>query len=257
MRLRILAVTVVLAAATLQAQSQVTFDRILHGDREPQNWLSYSGTLMNQRYSGLTQITPANVKNLQQQWIWQARSLEKFEATPLVIDGVMYTVEAPNNVVALDAATGRPFWTYNYTPAPEGRPCCGKVNRGLALLGDTLYMGTIDAHLIAIDAKSGKPVWKTQVAKASERYSITSSPTIVKDKVIIGTGGGDGPIRGHISAFDAKTGKEVWRFNTIPGPGEPGNETWTDAEKTAWKTGGGPAWVTGTYDPALNLLYWG
>src|SRR6187397_3605809 len=163
MRPRYLVATVILAAATLQAQSQVTFDRILHGDREPQNWLSYSGTPMNQRYSGLTQITPANVKTLQQQWVWQARSLEKFEATPLVVDGVMYTVQAPNDVVALDAATGRPFWTYAYTPAPEGRPCCGKVNRGLAILGDTLYMATIDAHLIAVDAKSGQAVWNIVV----------------------------------------------------------------------------------------------
>src|SRR5215213_4964169 len=195
MRLRILAVAVVLTAATLQAQSQVTFDRILHADREPQNWLSYSGTPMNQRYSGLTQITPANVKDLQQQWVWQARSLEKFEATPLVVDGVMYTVEAPNNIVALDAATGRPFWTFNYTPAPEGRPCCGRVNRGVAILGNTLYMGTIDAHLIAIDARSGQLIWNAVVADAKARYSITHNPLTVKDKVIIGTGGGDGPIR--------------------------------------------------------------
>src|SRR5690348_15775668 len=123
MRTRLTIAAALLAAATLAAQTGgVTFDRILHGDREPQNWLSYSGTPMNQRYSGLTQITPANVKNLQLAWIWQARSLEKFEATPLVVDGVMYTVEAPNNIVALDAATGRPFWTFAYTPAPEGRP---------------------------------------------------------------------------------------------------------------------------------------
>jgi len=247
-----LAVVLVLAAP-LYAQ-QVTFDRILHGDREPQNWLSYSGTLMNQRFSPLTQITAANVKNLQQQWVWQAKSLEKFEATPLVVDGVMYTVQAPNDAVALDAVTGRVFWTYAYTPAPEGRPCCGRVNRGLAILGDTLYMGTIDAHLIAIDAKSGKPLWNTVVAKASDRYSITSSPTIVKDKVIIGTGGGDGPIRGYISAFDAKTGKEVWRFNTIPGPGEPGHDTWSG---DSWKTGGAGVWNSGAYDPETNLVFFG
>src|SRR5262245_4471964 len=190
---------IVLAAASLQAQ--VTFDRILHGEKEPHNWLSYSGTLMNQRYSPLTQITPGNVKNLQQQWIWQAASLEKFEATPLVVDGIMYTVEAPNTVVALDAVTGRPFWRFVHQPAPEGRPCCGRVNRGVAILGDVLFMGTIDARLVAIDAKTGRQIWNTVVANASERYSITHTPTIVKDKVIIGTGGGDGPIRGFIAAF--------------------------------------------------------
>ena len=131
---------VLLAAVSLQAQ--VTFDRILGAEREPQNWLSYSGTLFNQRFSPLTQITAANAKNLQLQWVWQSRSLEKFEATALVVDGVLYTVQAPNDVVALDAVTGRVFWTYSHQPAPDARTCCGRVNRGLAILGDTLYMGT-------------------------------------------------------------------------------------------------------------------
>ncbi|HYJ46889.1 MAG TPA: hypothetical protein VEV81_09770, partial [Pyrinomonadaceae bacterium] len=126
---------VVIAIGIVTLRAQVSFDRVLHADKEPHNWLSYSGTLDNQRYSQLTQITAANVKNLQLQWIWQSKSIEKFEATPLVVDGVMYTVEAPNNVVALDAATGRPYWQFNYTPSPDGRPCCGRVNRGLAILG--------------------------------------------------------------------------------------------------------------------------
>jgi alcohol dehydrogenase (cytochrome c) len=251
MTVRIL-IGVLVAAASLQAQ--VSFDRVLRADREPHNWLSYSGTLFNQRHSLLTQITPANVKTLQQQWVWQARSLEKFEATPLVVDGVMYTVEAPNNVVALDAATGRPFWTFPYTPAPEGRPCCGRVNRGLAILGDRLFMATIDAHLIAIDAKSGQPLWNTVVADAKARYSMTHSPTVVKDKVIVGTGGGDGPIRGFIAAYDVETGKEIWRFYTIPGPDEPGHETWSGE---SWKTGGVGVWNAGAYDPETNLIYFG
>jgi alcohol dehydrogenase (cytochrome c) len=244
----------ILLAAAASLQAQVSYDRILNADREPHNWLSYSGTPKNQRYSLLTQITAANVKGLQQQWIWQARSLEKFQATPLVVDGVMYTVEAPNNVVALDAATGRPFWTFNYTPAPEARACCGRVNRGVAILGNTLYLGTLDAHLIALDAKTGQQLWKSVVASAKAGYSITHNPTIVKDKVIVGTGGGDGPIRGYISAFDAKTGAEVWRFYTIPGPGEPGNETWSGE---SWKTGGVGVWNAGAYDPETNLVFFG
>ena len=252
MKLRLVAV-LVLATASLQAQ--VTFDRILSGvEKEPQNWLSYSGTLKNQRYSPLTQINTTNVKNLQQAWIWQARSLEKFEATPIVLDGILYTVEQPNNVVALDAVTGRPYWTFNYTPAPEARACCGRLNRGVAILGDTLYMGTLDAYLVAIDAKTGQQKWKSQVAVAKAGYSITHSPTIVKDKVIIGTGGGDGPIRGYISAFNAKTGQEAWRFYTIPGPGEPGNETWSGE---SWKVGGVGVWNAGAYDPETNLVYFG
>src|ERR1700730_14750621 len=232
----------------------VSFDRILHADREPQNWLTYSGTVDGQRYSRLRQNRPANVKNLELQWVWQARSIEKFETTALVVDGVLYTVQAPNDVYALDAVTGRIFWTLPYTPAPEARPCCGRVNRELAILGDTLFMGTLDAHLLAIDAKNGKPVWNTTVAAAKDGYNMTHAPLVVKDKVIVGTAGGDGKIRGLIAAFDVKTGKEVWRFYTIPGPGEPGHETW---DGDSWKTGGASVWVTGSYDPALNLTYWG
>src|SRR5262245_15597082 len=190
-RLRVTApaVFVLVVAASLGAQ-QVTFDRILRSDREPQNWLSYSGTVLNQRYSPLTQITPANVKNLELQWIWQARSLEKFEATALAVDGVLYTVQAPNDVVALDATTGRVFWTFTYQPAPEARTCCGRVNRGVAILGDTLFMGTIDAHVVAIDAKTGTLVWNVEAAKASDKYAITHAPLVVKDKVIVGMAGG-------------------------------------------------------------------
>lgn len=243
------------------ARKAVSFDRILHADQEPQNWLTYSGALSGQRYSPLTQLTPANVGNLQLEWVWQAQSrVPKFEATPLVADGVLYTVQAPNDVVALDGATGRVVWTYRYTPK-NFRVCCGQVNRGLAILGDTLFMGTLDAHLLAINASTGKLVWDTTVANSADPsckgnvcYSITHAPLVVKDKVIVGTAGGEGPIRGFIAAFDAATGKEEWRFYTIPGPGEPGNETWPG---DSWKTGGASVWNTGTYDPDLNLTYWG
>lgn len=242
----------IIAAGSLPAQ--VSFDRLLNAQKEPQNWLTYSGTAMSQRHTALDQITPQNVKNLELQWVFQARSLEKFEATPLVIDGIMYTVQAPNDVVALDAVTGRVFWTYSYAPALDARPCCGRVNRGLAILGDTLFMGTIDAHLVAIDAKSGHPLWNVQVAKASAGYALTHAPLVVKDKVIVGTAGGEFGVRGFIAAYDVRTGKEAWRFYTIPGPGEPGHETWAG---DSWKYGGGSVWVTGSYDPALNLTYWG
>src|SRR5271166_6039080 len=158
-----------LAAGSLLSQD-VTFDRILHAREEPQNWLTYSGTVLGQRFTPLNQITPQNVKNLELQWVFQARSLEKFEATPLVVDGILYTVQAPNDVVALDAATGRVFWIYSYKPSPKARPCCGKVNRGLAILGDTLFMATIDARLIAIDATNGHPLWNVEVAKPEAGY---------------------------------------------------------------------------------------
>jgi alcohol dehydrogenase (cytochrome c) len=248
------AVTLAMALVAAAPAAQVSFERLLKAGQEPQNWIAYSGTYDNHRYSQLTQVTTANVKHLELQWIWQARSLEKYEATSLVVDGVLYTVQAPNDVVALDAATGRVFWTFPYEPAPESRLCCGRVNRGLAILGDTLYMGTIDAHLVAIDAKSGQLLWNTTVARASERYAITHAPLVIKDKVIVGTAGGDLGIRGFIAAYDTKTGKEAWRFYTIPGPGEPGNDTWSG---TSWTTGGAGVWNTGAYDPESNLTYWG
>ena len=240
--------------ATGALHAQVTFDRILHADKEPQNWLTYSGSTLSQRYSPLTQITPANVNNLQLQWAFQARSLEKFESTPLVVDGMMYLTQAPNDVVALDAATGAIKWLYSYSPSREARPCCGRVNRGVSILGNTLYMTTIDAHLVALDARDGKLLWDIEVAKAEAGYAMTHAPLIVKDKVIVGTAGGEYGIRGFIAAYEAATGKEAWRFYTIPGPGEPGHDTW---EGDSWMHGGASVWVTGSYDPDLNLTYWG
>ena len=260
MRLRGVLTIVVFAAVSVQAQ--VTFDRLLHTEREPQNWLTYSGNVLGQRYSALNQITAANVKNLELQWVWQAKSLEKFETTALVLDGVLYTIQAPNNtntadgytqVVALDAATGRQFWTFRYDIPMTARACCGRVNRGLAILGDTLYMTTLNSHLIAINAKVGKLLWDTTVT-TTLGYLLTHVSLVVKDKVIVGTAGGDGPIRAFIAAFDAKTGKEVWRFYTIPGPGEVGHETWSG---DSWKTGGAAIWNTGAYDAETNLTFWG
>src|SRR5262245_10617508 len=243
--------------ATALLHAQVSSERIVRAGQEPQNWLTYSGNYNGQRHSPLAQVTPENAKNLEVQWIYQARSLEKFEATPIVVDGIMYTVEAPNNILALDAATGRVFWNYNYTPVQTARPCCGRVNRGLAILGDTLFMATIDARLIAVDAKNGRPIWHVAVAKPESGYAMTLAPLVVKDKVVIGTAGGEYGIRGFIAAYDAKTGKEAWRFYTIPGPGEPGHETWTNdgrggADPDAWKHGGGAGWVTGWFEHARS-----
>ena len=252
----------VLVFTAVSLQAQVTFDRLLHTDREPANWLTYSGNVLGQRYSQLTQINTGNVKNLELQWVWQAKSLEKFETTSLVLDGIMYTIQAPTNtnntdgntqVVALDAATGRQFWKYTYNIPQTARACCGRVNRGLAILGDTLFMGTLNSHLIAIDAKIGTLLWDTTVT-ATAGYPITVAPLVVKDKVIIGTAGGDGAIRGFLAAYDAKTGKEIWRFYNIPGPGEPGNETWSG---DSWKVGGAGIWTTGSYDAETNTTFWG
>jgi alcohol dehydrogenase (cytochrome c) len=243
-----------LATTAASLHAQVSFERLLRADREPQNWLTYSGTFLSQRYSQLAQITPDNVKNLEPQWVFQARTVEKFETTALVVDGIMYTVQPPNDLVALDAATGRTFWIYNYRPSQDARPCCGRINRGVAILEDTLFMGTIDGHLVAVDAKNGRPIWDVAVARPEAGYALTLAPLVVKDKVIVGTAGGEYGIRGFLAAYDVKSGKEAWRFYTIPGPGEAGHETWSG---DSWKRGGGSVWVAGSYDPDLNLTYWG
>ncbi len=243
-----------LLMALAAANAQVTFDRIVNAAKEPQNWLTYSGGFASQRYSTLNQITPENVKNLELQWIFQSRSLERYEATPLVVDGVMYTVQNPDDVMAMDAVTGRIYWTYSYQNSPDARPCCGRLSRGVAILGETLFIGTIDAHVVALDAKSGKPLWNSKVGDPEKGYAITHAPLIVKDKVIVGMAGGEYGIRGYILALDTKTGKEAWRFYTIPGPGEPGHESW---QGDSWQHGGASVWVTGSYDPESNLTFWG
>ena len=247
------------SAAGLQAQ--VAPERLLAAEAEPGNWLLYHGDYDGQRHTDLEQITPANVGNLELKWIWQVRSAagaaQKFEATPLVVDGVMYTVSPPNDVVALDARTGRVFWTYAYAPANEARVCCGRVNRGLAIHGDTLFMGAIDGRLLAIDAKSGQLKWNIAVGDPSLGYALTVAPLVVGDKVIVGPAGGEYGIRGFIAAYDVEDGRELWRFNTIPGPGEAGFDSWADPAREAWKLGGGSIWTTGSYDPELNLMYWG
>ena len=244
--------------------AQVTENRLLHPQAEPQNWLTYGGGYQEQRFSALAQITTANANDLQLQWVAQVRppaeATSKYEATPLVVDGVMYTVQPPNVVVALDAASGRVFWSYAYTPAAAARLCCGRVNRGLAILGNTLFMGTIDGNLLAIDARDGHLIWTTPIGRPEAGYSVTVAPLIVKDKVITGPAGGEYAISGFLGAYDAATGKQVWQFNTVPHSAtDPGHESWgkTASGEDSWLHGGGSIWTTGSYDPELNTIYWG
>ena len=185
---------------SIGVQGQITSQRLVNASTEPQNWLTYSGSYWSQRYSLLDQITPANVRNLKLQWVYQAPVAGNWQTTPIVADGVMYITQRPNDVVALDPLTGRVFWIYRYNPNPDRIVCCGANNRGVAILGDTLFMGTLDAHVVAIDAKTGREVWKTEVANTTSGYSITLAPLVVKDKVIIGVGGGEYGIRGFVAA---------------------------------------------------------
>jgi alcohol dehydrogenase (cytochrome c) len=249
--IRFTAVVIVLGSALL---AQVPYNRLLEASAEPHNWLMYNGSYASTHHSALDRITPGNVGRLELKWVWQAQSLEKFETTPLVVDGVMYLTEAPNNVVAVDARTGRIFWAYRHPLPVQVNPCCGRVNRGVAILDNTLFLATLDAKLVALDASTGRKKWETVVADYTSGYALALSPLAVKDKVIVGPAGGELGIRGFLAAYDAKTGRELWKFNTIPEPGEPGHETW---ENDAWKQGGGSVWLTGSYDPSLNLTYWG
>ena len=234
--------------------SPVTSDRLLNASEEPENWLMYSGQYNSQRHSRLTAIDKSNVDQLEVKWVKQLETLADVETTPLVVDGVMYLTQSPSNVIALDAATGSQFWTYEHTLPEKLALCCGRQNRGVAILGETLFLGTLDAKLIALDAKTGAVQWEAQSADPATGYSKTAAPLVIGDKVISGIAGGEYGIRGFLDAYDAKTGELAWRFYTIPGEGEPHNDTWED---DSWKTGGAPTWITGAYDPDLNLVYWG
>lgn len=245
---------IIMTLMALSASAQVSNRRLLNAASEPQNWLTYSGTYNSQRYSTLSQITPANAKDLEMKWVFQADSVQKMESTPLVVDGVMYVTQAPNDILAMDAKSGRVFWTYHYPTAPDAHLCCGLVNRGLAILGNTLYMGTVDGHLVAVDAKDGHLLWDVAAGDNRFGYGFTEAPLIVKDKVIIAVAGAESGIRGFVAAYSAETGEQAWKFNTVPGPGEPGNDTWPP---NTWQRGGGSSWMTGSYDPDLNLIFWG
>ena len=170
--------------------SPVTWERLVHAADEPENWLMYSGTLDSQRFSRLDQIHNRNVGELELKWAYQIPQRDRAETTPLVVDGVMFITESPSNLVAVDATTGRQYWRYNHELPDDLRACCGRNNRGVAILGDTLYMSTLDAHLVAIDARTGNLVWNTEVADHTAGYSKTAAPLVVRDQIVTGIAGG-------------------------------------------------------------------
>jgi alcohol dehydrogenase (cytochrome c) len=222
---------------------------------EPGNWLTYSGNYQAHRFSPLNQITTENVARLRPVWVYQIDGRGRFETSPIVVDGIMYVTEPPTRVAALDVRTGRTLWSWQRPIRPAVKTLgFGPTNRGIAILDNTVYVGTLDCYLFALDASSGAVRWSTQVADNDTGHAITAAPLALDGKIIVGISGGEAGIRGFLDAYDAKTGKLAWRLWTIPSPGEPGHETWTG---DSWKTGGGPTWVTGSYDPELNLIYWG
>src|SRR5205085_11331381 len=195
----------------------------------------------------------SNVAQLRAQWVFHSRNSNRLEVTPVVVNGMMFVTSA-NDAFALDATTGRVVWHHS-RPVSEGLidDASGHLNRGMAVWGSRVYMETDDAHLLCLDARSGNLIWDVAYADWNKNYGATSAPLVVKDKVLVGTSGGDDGVRGFVAAYEAATGKLAWRFWTIPAPGEFGSQSWP---KDLYLHGGGTTWMPGTYDPELNLIFW-
>ena len=229
----------------------VTDDRLLHP--EPESWLMYRRTYDGWGFSPLSQIDTSNVADLAPAWTFTTGANDGVPQAPPIVNGRMMFVTTAEQVIALDAQTGTLLWRYRHPlPADVRRPHA--TNRGVALYGDRVYVGTLDARVVALDAATGQVVWKRAIANYRRTYYITMAPLVVNGMVMVGTSGGEHGVRGFIVALDAADGDEIWRRYTVPAPGEPGGETWPG---DSWQTGGGPVWITGNYDPALGITYWG
>ncbi|MCC5863452.1 MAG: PQQ-binding-like beta-propeller repeat protein [Gammaproteobacteria bacterium] len=231
-----------------------SYDRLVDRRSEMDNWLTYSGDYSGSRHSELDEVTVSNVQRLALRWVYQSRTTyDRVQASPIVVDGVMFISEPPGRVVALNAQNGQLIWEFERNIPTDLVLCCGVVNRGVAVLEDLVFVTTIDAHLLALDIRTGALRWQTQVADHRAGYSITAAPLAIDGKVVTGVAGGETATRGFLAAYDTQ-GTEVWRFDTVPEPGAPGSETW---DTSLWEIGGAATWMTGSYDPALDLIYWG
>jgi alcohol dehydrogenase (cytochrome c) len=243
------------AGSSTAIDIHVTSEQIRTAGSAQDQWLTYSGTLDGRRYTSLNEITPANVSRLRLRWVHQFGTFEsKIEATPIVVGGIIFTTVPPSDVVALDVKSGDIKWSYKGS-VPDNLPIDTTAsNRGLAVLGNVLFLQKLDCVLVAINATDGNVIWQTKVCNPSDDYTMTGAPLIVNESIIVGVSGAEYGIRGFVAAYDAKTGQQQWKFNTIPGPGEFGHDTW---KNDAWQSGGGSTWVTGSYDTSLDLIYWG
>lgn len=237
---------------------EVSSNRILSAGSKTDEWLTYSGSLDGHRYTPLSQITRANVSQLRIRWVRQFDTrLPTIEATPLVVAGIIFITEPPSDTMAVDALdikSGDLIWRYSRSVLADVPSLFGRMNRGLAILDSNLYFVSLDGYLVCINANTGSFVWETKVANPSQGYSLSVAPLIVNRSVVVGVAGGEYAIRGFLAAYDVDTGTKQWQFDTIPGPGEPGHETWSG---DSGRNGGGGTWVTGSYDPSLDFLYWG
>ena len=224
----------------LPVQAEVSFDRIVDAADDQDNWLTHSGTYNSERYSPLNEINTGNVEALKVIWAYQMQPSPNggdglVETTPLVADGIMYITEPPSTVTALDARTGKMIWTWSPDMPKDvlhiGFP---RVNRGVALLDDAVYVGTLDARLVSLDAATGAERWNVEVADNKVGFALTLAPLAIENKIIVGVSGAEAGVRGFVDAYDSATGARLWRFHTIPAPGDPGSETW---QGDAWQTG--------------------
>jgi alcohol dehydrogenase (cytochrome c) len=253
-----LAGTALALAQSQPGPAQIDGKDLLAGLANPSRWLTHSGDYASTRHSPLKQITPENIAKLAPAWSFETGlgygRQAKFEATPIAIDGILYLTGLYNHAWAIDGKTGTQIWHYE-RPLPAAlRVCCGMANRGFAVHGGRLFMTTLDAHVMALDLKSGKPLWDVPLIDYRMGYSSTAAPLVVKDKLIVGMAGGEFATRGFLDAYSLSDGKRLWRFNTIPAPGEPGGDSWPAGH---FERGGGATWITGSYDPELNTVYWG
>lgn len=234
----------------------VTDERLLNTSKDSNDWLIYGKDYNSTRFSTLKQINSKNVGKLKLEYAYSLGTLEGQQLTPIVNNGIMVMQVSNQWVEAIDAKTGDRLWRHEIKlPADIGQfTCCGLISKGVSVYEDKVYFTTLDARLVALDAKTGKKVWEKTVEDYKGGHSMTMAPLVAKGKVMVGIAGGEYGIDGFIQAFDAKTGDSVWKFHTVPKPGEPGNETWG---KESWKYGGAAAWLTASYDPATNLVYWG
>src|SRR6516164_8074274 len=236
----------------LQNYKSVTPDRL----KQPEDghWLMYRRTYDGWGYSPLPQITAENVGKLKPVWTLATGQIEGHQAPPIVNNGVMFVATPGNQILAIDAKAGNLLWRFK-RPIPEDMLLLHPTSRGVGLLGDKVYFAAADTVLVALDAKTGKELWNAKVEDYTHGYYMSLAPLVADGKVMVGCSGGELGVRGFVAAFDAETGKPLWKTYTVPGPGEPGSETWPNGDQ--WKTGGGSVWITGNYDPDTKLTYWG
>jgi len=251
MKIAALLLTLILAVF---AATTVTEQQLRDAQSDPGSWLTYGKNYSGWRYSGLAEINTATVSRLAPRWIYQTGQAGSPETTPLVFGARMFVTESSNHADVLDLLTGKQIWHY-HKASPQGLSmCCGEQNRGFAALGGKLFKLNIEATLVALDARSGAVLWEKQIEDYKRGFTATGAPLVVKNKVVVGIAGAEFGTRGFIDAYDANTGDRIWRFYTVAAKGEPGGNTW---DGDAWQRGGGSSWITGTYDPDLNLIYWG